>query len=207
MNPDFSSSKVVFQLAGREKIVIGVIIVLLIIGVTLRLTGTFSGMNKISAPEGASLSQENEDTGGSDEEKYITIHVVGSVANPGIYNLPSGARVNDVVNKAGGPTGEADLARINLARPLFDGEQIIVPGQAANGEPVSMGSTSDGKVNINRASLSELTTLNGIGETRARNIINYRDASGPFTDIEDVMNVPNIGTGIFEGIKDHITIY
>lgn len=152
-------------------------------------------------------ADDNNADNDNTEEEYITIHIVGSVANPGIYTIPEGSRVNDVVEKAGGPTEEAALERINLARPLFDGEQIFVPGADEGGDFSGFEGEGGGKVNINRASLDELTSLNGIGESRAQNIINYREDNGPFADIEDVMNVPNIAAGIFEGIKDDITVY
>lgn len=140
--------------------------------------------------------------------------MVGAVKIPGIFSLPEGSRVHDVVEKAGGATNEADLQGINMARPLFDGEQIIVPKitegsytEGGNPESAVGSGTAGGKININRASVSELTALSGIGESRARNIVSYREENGPFKTIEDIMNVPNIGAGIFSGIKEDISVY
>ncbi len=200
----------------REKILIAVLAVLLIGGVVLRFTGVFSGMEEVPAnnAEGDIIfSEDNLETADIEtvdaEKKLITVHVVGSVSNPGVYHLPEDSRVDDAILKAGGFTPDADMERINLARPLIDGEQILVPEMLKNGEDIDLSTAPEetGMVNINRASVSELETLSGIGETRGRAIVQYREENGPFASIEDIMEVPNIGAGIFEGIKDQITVF
>ncbi|MCL2678185.1 MAG: helix-hairpin-helix domain-containing protein, partial [Clostridiales bacterium] len=129
--------------------------------------------------------------------KEIKVHIKGAVNNPGVYTLPPGSRVNDVVVMAG-PLEEADLDSINLARPLKDGEAFYVPflGEGFN----------SGKVNINKASQAELETLRGIGAAKAGAIINYRSEHGPFMKIEDIQKVSGIGPATFEGIKDSICV-
>ncbi len=210
-------------MGGREKIVIAIIAVLLIGGVIFNLyqrdntpffkAGDDPALNHMDKANASNRANETGEV--SEPEKLITVHVVGAVNKPGIYNLPEGARVHDAVQKAGGASEKADVQRINMARPLFDGEQIILPermesGSAEGESPLlfdGAGAISGGKININRASVSELTALNGIGESRAKNIVAYREENGPFKTIEDIMNVPNIGTGIFSGIKEDITVY
>ena len=121
-------------MGGREKILIVVLAVLLVGGVALRFSGFFSGMEEVPGNnvEGDIIVNEGDIEAADtekvvEEEKLITVHVVGPVSNPGIYHLPEDSRVDDAILQAGGSTADADMERINLARPLIDGEQIVVP--------------------------------------------------------------------------------
>ncbi len=141
----------------------------------------------------------------------IGVHVVGAVVNPGVYFLRQGSRVEDALEAAGGPTEEADLVRVNLAKRVYDEEQIYVPRLGEENPPLSPPSTSSGgqvggKININTATAAELDTLPGIGPVLAQRIIDYRKANGPFAAIEDIKNVQGIGEGIFEEIKELIFV-
>jgi competence protein ComEA len=138
----------------------------------------------------------------------IRVHVSGAVRQPDVYELPAGCIVKDAVEAAGGPTDSADLDGVNLAVELRDQQQVYVPRQ---GEVIPMsstlgGGTASGPVNINTATAAELETLPGIGPKTAETIVEYREANGPFKAIEDIMNVPGIGEGTFEKIKDGITV-
>jgi competence protein ComEA len=109
---------------------------------------------------------------------------------------------------AGGPAGDADLDRINLASSVADGQQIYVPRQDEENPPVQSPSAqraSDGRVNINTADAAALETLPGIGPALAQRILDYRQAHGPFTKIEDIMEVSGIGRATFEKLGDLIT--
>lgn len=144
-------------------------------------------------------------------EKPIIVHVTGAVPRPGVYALPKGARVQDVISAAGGFLAEADKANINLAALLEDGEKLDIPF-IEGASPVlatpeeSVVVTTTELVNINTASQAELESLPGIGPTTAGKIIEYRDANGPFLSIEDIINVSGIGPGTYERIKDLITV-
>ena len=122
---------------------------------------------------------------------------------PAVYRLPPGSRVEDLVNAAGGAAADADLERVNLARPLFDGEQVII---YRIGEEPAQGEAA-AKININRASVEELTTLPGIGTVRAERIVAYREKNGYFSDPSEIMDVSGIGESIYESIADLITVY
>ena len=142
----------------------------------------------------------------------IVVHITGAVPRPGVYALPQGARVQDVISAAGGFLAEANKTGINLAKKLDDGEQLDIPyieGSSslviATAAPTETGPATE-LVNINTASESELDTLPGIGPTTAKKIIDYRDANGPILTIEDIINVPGIGPGTYERIKDLITV-
>lgn len=159
------------------------------------------------------------------ENSGIVIDLRGAVQNPGVYNLPVGTRIGELIEQAG-LLEDADTSAINLARMLKDGEIISVPYQGENIAVAGMDSdsadddsgissnsgTSDdttntmGKININTASLEELDTLPGIGPAKASSIINYRLENGYFTSIDEIMNVSGIGETTYEKLKDLITV-
>ena len=143
----------------------------------------------------------------------IRVHVSGAVRMPAVYELPPGSIVQDAVNAAGGPTSDADLDHINLAVELCDQQQVYVPrrGEVNPPPPVSGASRAaagqeDMLVNINTAPAAELETLPGIGPALAGRIVEYREANGPFENIEQIQNVPGIGPATFEGLRDLITV-
>lgn len=139
-----------------------------------------------------------------ESESKIVVHIAGAVNRPGVYVLPSGSRVYEAIQKAGGETGEADIDSLNLARIVKDGEKIYLPKK---GETVkNSGEETGRKLNLNSASLEELEELPGIGEELAKRIVDYREKNGPFTSIEEVMNVTGIGRKKFESIKDKVCV-
>lgn len=148
----------------------------------------------------------------SEETAWIYVYVCGAVENPDVYEVDAESRLFEVIEMAGGFTPDADRASLNLARNVADGEQIVVYTleETANGmTPVSengAAQSNGGLVNINKASLTELTGISGIGESRAQAIIEYREKNGGFRSIEEIKNVDGIKDGLFSKIKDYITI-
>ena len=141
-------------------------------------------------------------------EGGIYVSVVGEVISPGVYVMPEGARVYELINEAGGATADADTTRLNLVAKLEDGMQIVVPSVADDDSGIyGSGVSSAGLVNINTAGLNELMTLTGIGKTRAEAIIKYRESSGGFKKPEDLMCVNGIKQGIYDGLKDQICVH
>ena len=142
-----------------------------------------------------------------DEEKEeITIHIIGEVKYPGIVILKSGQRIVDAIEAAGGETEEADLNKLNLAQILNDGDKIYVPNKTDEIEDYKDTTGESSTVNLNTATLEELTSLPGIGESTAQKIIDYRRQNGKFKAIEDLKNVSGIGESKFDNIKDKITV-
>lgn len=133
----------------------------------------------------------------------LIVHVVGAVRQPGVYQVDSGARVMDAVFAAGGFLPVADQASINLARPLNDGEQIIVLSLGQSG--TNDGTGKQGLVNPNTASASELDSLPGIGPTLAARIIDYRNSNGGFGSLADLAKVAGIGPNLISKIKELVT--
>jgi len=146
----------------------------------------------------------------------IGVHIAGEVYSPGFHVVPYGSRVNDVVVLAGGLTQYADLLRINLAAFVEDASQIIIPAigedlpetaiSGSQGLQNQSGVTADGRININLANLTELQTLPGIGAVRAQSIVDFREASGGFNTIEELMNISGIGQAIFDNIRDRVMV-
>lgn len=161
------------------------------------------------------IRAEEERTTEQREAKEIYVHVCGCVKKPGLYRLHSGARTQEAVNAAGGFSKKANQTAWNLAEVLQDGMQIYIPSkdeakEALNEEQSSKqdlsASQKEDTVNINTASKEELMTLSGIGESKAAAIIASREEKGSFTSIEEIKNVAGIGEGIFNRIKDLITV-
>lgn len=141
----------------------------------------------------------------------ICIHVCGAVINPGVYQLNSQSRLYEAIALAGGFTEKADQNHLNLAQLLQDGQQIYVYTTEETQMEDFMTDylskkQSDGLININTASMQELKNLPGIGDSKAQAIISYRENTGIFTSIEQIKKVEGIKEGLFQKIKDKITV-
>jgi competence protein ComEA len=139
----------------------------------------------------------------------VVVHVVGAVRRPGLYRLGQGARIADAVARAGGASRKADLAGVNLAAPLADGEQVVVPvrgaaaaggGGAAGGAAAAGAST--GPVHLSTATLEQLDSLPGVGPVTAQKILDYRDQHGAFTSVDELDAVPGIGPARLEQLRE-----
>jgi len=136
----------------------------------------------------------------------VVVDVVGAVRRPGLYRLEQGARIADAVSRAGGATAKADLALINLAALLADGEQVVVPrrGTAVPGVTTSAapGAPATGPVHLSTATLEQLDSLPGIGPVTAQKILDYRQKHGAFTSVDELDAVPGIGPARLDQLKD-----
>jgi competence protein ComEA len=134
----------------------------------------------------------------------IFVHVVGEVANPGIYLVDAGGRVFDAIFAAGGFTELADQASVNLAREVSDGEQVLI---LTTGQTAAPGSAKASQLlSLNRASQAELEQLPGVGPTLAGRMLDWRTANGGFKKKEDLMKVSGIGPKLFASMKDLVTL-
>ena len=153
---------------------------------------------------------ENETEDEKDNTK-IKVYITGEVKNQGVIELEEGDRIADAIEKAGGQTEQASLKNVNLAYQLEDGQKIYIPNindteteiidDGASGV-VDDATIKQTVVNINKADEKELQSLNGIGESLATSIVQYRKENGKFETIEDLKNVPGIGDSKFENIKE-----
>ncbi|MGL4848770.1 MAG: helix-hairpin-helix domain-containing protein [Clostridium sp.] len=168
-------------------------------------------------------SDSKKETNEGGEETEIVVDIKGEVKNPGVYTLANGSIVEDLIKKAGGITKDGTLQNINRAQVLKPNEAIVIANKkdidkdVAVGNDNSLNTTSNGVgeketgkkgslININTASVEELKTLNGIGDSKAEAIISYREEKGGFKKIEEIQNVSGIGKATFEKLKDKICV-
>jgi len=161
------------------------------------------------APPAGAVSASASAGASSAPANAIVVDVVGAVRKPGVYDFAQGARVIDAVRAAGGLLPDAEPQAINLARPLVDGEQVVVP-KKGEAPPAAAGGDSvqqpGGKVNINSAGESDFENLPGIGPVLAQKIVDYREQHGPFRSIQDLMKVSGIGQKKFDSLSAYITV-
>jgi competence protein ComEA len=137
----------------------------------------------------------------------VVVDVVGAVRRPGLYRLAQGSRIADAVARAGGATGRAELAQVNLAAPLADGEQVVVPrrggvpGAASSGGAAAPGAPA-APVQLSTATLEQLDTLPGVGPVTAQKILDYREKHGAFSSVDALDAVPGIGPKRLEQLSD-----
>lgn len=188
--------------------------------------------NRKAEPSAGSTDRAELSDASSEEAKTLVVHICGAVSAPGVYELPAGSRIIDAVEAGGGFLPEADEACCNLAEEIVDGCQIYIMTKSescADGQtekkagiqtsPDSDMQTTDrnvrsnsapavenGLVNLNTADVAALMTLPGIGESRAKAIISYREQHGAFAKIEDIMKISGIKQAAFSKIKDKITV-
>jgi competence protein ComEA len=142
-------------------------------------------------------------------EVVVLVDVAGWVRRPGVYEFTEGARVIDAIDAAGGARSGAVLEALNLAAPLTDGTQILVPREGQEGvvpAPVTGGAVAGGLVNVNSAIATELEELPGIGEVIAQRIIDYRTENGPFATVDELLDVSGIGDAILESIRELVMV-
>lgn len=139
----------------------------------------------------------------------VVLHVHGAVGEPGIVELPLGSRVVDAIAAARGPTDDADVGAVNLARVVADGEQLYVP-RLGEAPPPSVGGATgpdaQGRVNINTADAAALETLAGVGPALAARIIAWREQNGPFRSVDELTAVSGIGPKTLDGMRDQVTV-
>jgi competence protein ComEA len=139
----------------------------------------------------------------------VVVHVVGAVRRPGLYRLDDGSRIADAVRRAGGATRNADVALVNLAAPVADGAQVVVPRRAdapaGLASPQPDASTPAAKVSLNRATPEELDALPGIGPATAEKIVAYRQAHGAIGSVDELDAVPGIGPARLEQLRELVT--
>ena len=188
--------------------------------------------NREAEPSAGSTDRTELSDASSEEAKTLVVHICGAVSAPGVYELPAGSRIIDAVEAGGGFLPEAEEACCNLAEEIVDGCQIYIMTKSescADGQtekkagiqtsPDSDMQTTDrnvrsnsapalenGLVNLNTADIAALTTLPGIGESRAKAIISYREQHGAFAQIEDIMKISGIKQAAISKIKDKITV-
>ncbi len=140
------------------------------------------------------------------QPSLLKVHLAGAVRQPGLYDVPAGARVGDLVEAAGGLAADADEAAVNLAERLRDEQQIYVPVEGELPAAGALGSDSAGPIDVNTASASQLDELPGIGPSLAAAIIAFRTEHGPFATLDALEQVPGIGPSKLSRLRSHATV-
>lgn len=235
----------------KEYIVVGIIIISVIIFGIVKSIGKGNELNNNNFKSSNSFENEltesitsslniNKDNKNIDESsnKNIFVHIDGAVKNPGVYELNENARLNELIQKAGDVTSDANTKSINLATILTDGSKIYIPfssEESGDNNELTNTETKDGisiktnnsnskevlntsnlkttnnnilkdKININKANASDLMKINGIGESTANKILDYREHNGKFNSIEEIKEVKGIGEAKFKNIQNYITV-
>ncbi len=168
------------------------------------LRGQAAPMDAIALDDGGDSSAITVEAGDG-----LYVHVLGEVAHPGLYILDPGARLVDALAAAGGTLDTADLKAVNLARPLSDGEQVVVPAQGEQSTADGAGASAvgaDGVIDLNAATQADLETLPRIGPALAQRILDWREENGRFRAVEDLMAVPGIGEKLLAGLQGKLRV-
>lgn len=202
-----------FRLTRREQIIVISFLVLILVASGVYMYGRPGPVSQVPLPR-ADVQGQTDGTANGRQETVpakqaaeIKVDVKGAVRTPGVYTLPAGSRVIDAIREAGGNTEQADLQSLNLAQKLPDGGLVNVPVQ---GEPAGAAkgfAPPDGKLNLNTATVEQLDALEGIGSTRAKAIVEYREKQGPFQSVDDLQKVKGFGPKLVETIRDKLAVY
>ena len=204
-------------------LILGLIISLFFLGQSFRGKEINQGTDLIeelmNEDEEDILSEESEASTDKEEQiaeslKEIIVDIKGQVKVPGVYHMEEGSRIIDVIEKAGGLLDESETTAVNFAQLLSDQMVIYVPKigedipveSTISQEIAEGGEQEQSKININEADKEALMTLNGIGDSKAENILAYREENGLFKSIEDIKNVSGIGEATFNNLKDSIVV-
>jgi len=162
-----------------------------------------AGSAKESGPTVAAAAGELR----AEPRPRLVVHVVGAVRRPGLYRLADGARIADALRRAGGATRRADLSLVNLAAPVSDGSQVVVPRRAppaaAESAPADPGAApAAGPIHLNTATVDQLDELPGVGPVTAHKIVDYREQHGAFSSVDDLDAIPGIGPARLEQLRE-----
>jgi len=167
-----------------------------------RLAGVGASEGPATASRIAPLERDQD---AEEEAPRLVVHVVGAVRRAGLFRLREGARVADALTRAGGPTARADLSLVNLAAPLADGQQVVVPRRGPPGSAPAGAPSTGMKVSLAMATVEQLDELPGVGPVTAQKIVDWRATHGPFRSVEDLDAIPGIGPARVEQLRDLVT--
>jgi len=197
-----ATQRIRWRVGITTAIALGAAVLLIVVGSFLFRSATPTA-EVVVANEASAVDQVAEGKELLAASPQVVVHIVGAVVRPGVVRVPESSRVEDVLALAGGPTTDAELSGVNLARVIFDGEQIIVP---TIGEELPAGEgPRGGLVSLSRADSTALQTLPRVGPATAERIITWREANGPYRSIEDLLAVSGIGPATLEGLRKFVT--
>ena len=195
------------QLSRSQILVYGAIAVaLLLVGARWIRSADASGEPPGSVDEAATGGDEAGGGIALGGDGDVVVHVAGAVGDPGVYRLPTGSRVTDAVDRAGGPTAKAALDSVNLAAEVADGQQVVIPGAAPSAGAAGMAASGEasGPISLGTATLEQLDTIEGIGPVTAQNILDFRAENGGISSVEDLDQISGIGPATMEALRSSL---
>jgi competence protein ComEA len=197
------------DLSRAQVLVYGAIAVaLLLVGArAIRAEGGGAEASFAAASSGGTDEGSGGSAGGGDftisgQAGDVVVDVTGAVAEPGVYRMPAGSRVNDAVQRAGGATAKAELEAVNLAARLADGQQVVVPESTPGGAVAGAGpGAEDGPISLGTATVEQLDTIDGIGPVTAADIVAFRDQHGGLSSVDQLDQISGIGPATMESLR------
>lgn len=194
------NARVVPDLSRSQVLVYGAVAVaLLLVGARAIRAEDGTGSAAAASPPPSGGSFAIQASGGN-----VVVDVAGAVRRPGVYRLPTGARVVDAIARAGGAEGDAVLEAINRAARLADGQQVVVPERGPGGAPAAMPGGGEGPIGLGGATVEQLEEIDGIGPVTAGKIVEYRDQHGGLASVEQLDRVSGVGPATMESLRDHL---
>ena len=213
------------DMLNQKQKTIAIAIMIIVIGIIIWQYFNGSKNSNLNEEILNTIEYSEETTKESEQKEKIIVHITGAVKNNGIVKVDENARINDVIDAAGGLTDDADLTNVNLAYIIEDGQKIYIPykgeekllEKTSNPKEIITDEAGDNviennqkektnKININKAGIDTLKTLPGIGEATALKILEYRENQGKYKSIEELKDVSGIGEAKFNTIKDLISV-
>ena len=192
------------ELSRAQVVVYGAIAVALLLVGARAIRGEGGAATSFAAG-GPGASSSGAGSGGgftiSGEAGDVVVDVTGAVAEPGVYRLPAGSRVDDAVKRAGGASAGAELEAVNLAAKLADGQQVVVPRRGPGGTVVGAASSEEGPISLGTATVEQLDTIDGIGPVTAEDIVKFRDEHGGLASVDQLDQVSGIGPATMDALR------
>lgn len=198
---ELSRKSLRFRAAVGGAVILGLVVIVIAIAISASPKTTQTDLPQDLTASGSASNSEFVASSFS-----VMVHVVGEVNAPGMYELEADSRVIDAVMAAGGLTSNAAECAVNLARTVNDGEQLTIPALSQGCSPTQSGSVAGSPLSLNSATAEQFDSLPGIGPTLADRILQFRDAQGGFSSVDQLNDVSGIGDKLFAGLKDLVTL-
>jgi len=189
------------ELSRAQVVVYGAVAVALLLVGARAIRSEGGGIEPTFAADSGAAASAGADFTLSGQASDLVVDVAGAVERPGVYRLPAGSRVEDAVERAGGPTPKAELEAVNRAARLADGQQVVVPERGPGGVALAGAGEEEGPISLGTATVEQLDTIDGIGPVTAQDIVEFRDQHGGLASVDQLDQVSGIGPATMESLR------